>query len=114
MDFKLSGGDWVPDGKGGFVTLTGAEETLQRALLRLTVRRGILPFWPDFGSELSRLGRVLPSQRDSEADRFVFEALQEEPELMVRDVTVTEVDGQMDVSVWLSARGVSARLDVTT
>ena len=46
MERKLAGGDYVPDGVGGFVGLSGGEEVLARVLFRLTARRGGLPFLP--------------------------------------------------------------------
>ena len=43
MEWKLTEGDYVPDGKGGFTALTGSGEVLARVLYRLTARRGALP-----------------------------------------------------------------------
>ena len=38
MENKLIGGDYVPDGAGGFVRQTGSEALLSQALFRLTCR----------------------------------------------------------------------------
>lgn len=56
MERKLVNGDYVPDGKGGLTVLTGAEEVLQRALFRLTARRGALPFLPELCERADGLG----------------------------------------------------------
>ena len=50
VEWKLTEGDYVPDGKGGFTALTGSGEVLARVLYRLTARRGALPFLPGLGS----------------------------------------------------------------
>ena len=52
MELKIKNGDYIPDGLGGFVTVQGTEKLLQRALLKLTARRGVFPFMEDFGSRL--------------------------------------------------------------
>ena len=39
----LRGGDYVPDGFGGFVRLQEEEALLERALFKLTCRRGGVP-----------------------------------------------------------------------
>ena len=46
----LRGGDYVPDGFGGFVRLQEEEALLERALFKLTCRRGAFPFLPELGS----------------------------------------------------------------
>ena len=61
MEWKLSAGDYVPDGTGGLTALSGSGEVLARALYRLTARRGALPFLPALGSRLYQLGRERPS-----------------------------------------------------
>ena len=40
MALILRAGDYVPDEKGGFQSAQGAQELLERALWKLTVRRG--------------------------------------------------------------------------
>ena len=42
----LRGGDYVPDGFGGFVRLHDSEALLACALFKLTCRRGALPSQP--------------------------------------------------------------------
>ena len=62
------------------------EEILQRALSRLTARRGSFPFLPEFGSRLYLLGTVAPSVRALAAERYVTEALAPETALRVEQV----------------------------
>ena len=40
VEIKIQNGDYVPDGLGGVVRLSGAEALLERILFRLTARRG--------------------------------------------------------------------------
>lgn len=101
MERKLVNGDYVPDGKGGLTVLTGAEEVLQRALFRLTARRGALPFLPELGSRLYQLRRAKPVQWDSMARQYVAEALAGERELAVTEVAVRQAGERLWVQVRL-------------
>lgn len=83
MALMLREGDYVPDGQGGFLTVTGAREVLERVLWKLTVRRGSFPFLPELGSRLYLLGRVPAGQREALAAQYAAEALADE------EVTVT-------------------------
>lgn len=84
MELKLVNGDYQPDGHGGL--RQAEEEILQRALSRLTARRGSFPFLPEFGSRLYLLGTVAPSVRALAAERYVTEALAPETALRVEQV----------------------------
>ena len=79
MELKLVNGDYLPDGHGGL--RQAEEEILQRALSRLTARRGSFPFLPEFGSRLCLLGAVAPLARETAAERYVTEALAPETAL---------------------------------
>lgn len=106
MEFQLRNGDYVPDGRGGLRTLEGAEEVLQRVLFRLQARRGGLPLMPRLGSRLHQLTREKPAARRAVAERYVMEALEEEPDVEIREVTLTETgDGRGLLTVWLDWRG---------
>lgn len=78
MERILKNGDYVPDGAGSLRSVSGGEETLARALFRLTARRGALPFLPGLGSRLFELTREKPSARQALAEQYVAEALGEE------------------------------------
>ena len=77
MEWKLSQGDYVPDGAGGLTALSGGEEVLARVLYRLTARRGSFSFLPDLGSRMGELRREKPSGWDALARQFAVEALDE-------------------------------------
>ena len=110
MEARIRNGDYLPDGQGGFLRAEGGEALLQRALLRLTARRGRFPFLPDFGSRLYLLGMVAPTVRELAAERYVTEAL------AMEDLTVEEVrlDEDGDLSVLLRIQGESYTLWLTT
>ncbi len=72
----LRGGDYVPDGFGGFVRLQEEEALLERALFKLTCRRGAFPFLPELGSRLRELGRLRPSARNAAAQQYAAQALE--------------------------------------
>ena len=88
MELKLVNGDYQPDGHGGL--RQAEEEILQRALSRLTARRGSFPFLPEFGSRLYLLGTAAPSVRALAAERYVTEALAPEAALKVESVRLRE------------------------
>ena len=75
MELMLRGGDYVPDGRGGFLRAEGADGLLQRVLWKLTVRRGSFPLLPDLGSRLYLLTREKPGARGALARQYVAEAL---------------------------------------
>ena len=77
-ELRLENGDYVPNGLGGVVRTEGAEAVLEQVRFRLTARRGTFPFWPDLGSRLWQLGRISAANRQSAAEQYVAEALEEE------------------------------------
>lgn len=58
MDTLLYDGDFKVDGRGRPIPCTGYQELLQRALIRLTVRRGSFDYDPELGSRLDTLGQA--------------------------------------------------------
>lgn len=109
----LLGGDYVPDGFGGFVGLTGEEALLQRALFKLTCRRGAFPFLPELGSRLWLLGREKPGSRETAATLYGAEALQGMG-LVIRRTQVRMLgDGRAEVTYWMTREGETMRLEVT-
>lgn len=114
MEWKLMDGDYVPDGMGGLTGLNGSGEVLARVLYRLTARRGGLPFLPELGSRLYRLGQEKPSARQALAAQYVAEALREETDLQVRAVELEPGGETARVAVYLDWRGkaLTARVEV--
>ena len=105
MERKLVNGDYVPDGKGGLTVLTGAEEVLQRALFRLTARRGALPFLPELGSRLYLLPREKPSARQALSVQYAAEALGDEEDLRVTGAQLNETAEGLRLTVYLDWQG---------
>ena len=105
MELKLQNGDYLPDGAGGVEGCAGAEEVLARVLFRLTARRGALPFLPELGSQLYRVLREKPSARLAAAKQYVAQALEEETEVSVTDVTLTDTQQGLEIAVKLLWQG---------
>jgi phage gp46-like protein len=104
LELLLKNGDYLPDGKGGFVRVMGDEELLQRVLFKLTVRRGSFPLLPELGSRLFELSRNKESQRESLARQYATEALKDE-DVTVEHVTVTQMSTGLRVTVFLNRNG---------
>lgn len=109
----LHNGDYVSDGKGGFLRKQGASGVLQEALFRLSCRRGGFPFLPELGSRFYLLCREKPSARDMAAGQYAVEAL-EGLDVTVEDAKVLAIqDGVARVTVTLSAGEEQISLEVT-
>ena len=112
MGNRLDYGDYVPDGCGGFIRLTGDEALLQEALFRLTCRRGSFPFLPELGSRLYSLHREKPAQMELLARQYAQQALAALP-LTVESVTVRLLaDGQVQLHFALRRNGQTDYLEV--
>ena len=106
MELLMENGDYVPDGAGGMRRLEGAQAALQRVLFRLQGRRGGFAPLPRMGSQLHKVLREKPSQRPGLAEQYVREALQEETDVSVTQVTLTPGDnGTALLQVELSWQG---------
>jgi phage gp46-like protein len=105
MELLLKNKDYVPDGEGGVVGLTGGEELLARVLFQLTARRGSFPFLPSLGSRLYLLRGAKPGQWESLARQYVTEALSDEPSLTVTDLTVYSQGERLWLVLELSYEG---------
>lgn len=90
MELKIRNGDYVADGVGGERRAVGMDALVERALFRLSVRRGSFPFLPTLGSELHLLFREKPSQRCAAAKQYAAAALAEEAALTVEDAALSE------------------------
>lgn len=75
MSLKLRDRDYVPNGAGGFQTVSGSRRVLEEALFLLSVRRGSFSVLPEMGSRLYTLGREKPSVRATIAKIYAQEAL---------------------------------------
>lgn len=111
MELQMMNGEYIPDRKGGFVRLDGAEALLQRVLFRLTARRGGFPLLPEMGSDLHLILREKPSARQAAATEYVAQALKGE-DVRISKVEVAEAGGETMLTVWLEWQG--ELLHVTT
>ena len=85
MDALLIDGGHLCDHLGSPVMVGGERELLQRAAIRLAVKRGSLPHDPGFGSALHRLDADGPAAaRDARALAAARLALAPLPQLEVR------------------------------
>jgi phage gp46-like protein len=101
MALKIRKGDYVTGDSGRLETASGAEAVLQRVLFRLIARRGALPMWPELGSRLYLLPRASVGQRDALARQYVAEALAQETDLEVTEVTLS-AGGDLQVELdWM-------------
>ncbi len=112
LELELRYGDYVPDQTGGLRRAAGADALLQRALFRLTARRGMFPFWETLGSRLWELGRLPAAERQAAARQYVAEALAEEA-VQVESVSLSEFGGgRAGIAVELSYEGGSLAVSV--
>lgn len=105
MTLILQKGNYVPDGKGGFLRAQGAQGLLAEALFRLSCRRGAFPLLPQLGSRLYTLTQEKPSAWEMMARQYCAEAL-EGLDLTVQQVQVTPLeDSALHVAAYLRYHG---------
>lgn len=115
LELKMRNGDYVPAANGDFETVSGEDEVLQRAMLRLQARRGCFDALPDYGSRLYTLCRLKPGERAAGARTFAEEALAAEPEVQVGEVRYTPgADGgaRLEIELLCGGRSGTLALDV--
>ena len=88
MELKIKDRDYVSDGAGALVRVSGREELLERVLYKLSVRRGSFALAPELGSELHLLWREKGERRETAAKQYVARALAEETALTVSGVSL--------------------------
>lgn len=108
MTAVLKDGDYVFDARGRIMEVSGRDELIQRALIRLKARKGQFPLDPNLGSELFRLdlNRASPDQ----IDPLIREALAPIHEIQVlgAERTVHPEDGRLSLTVSLKIGGDTA------
>lgn len=113
MELQMQKGDYLPDGAGDFLKATGQDALLQRALFKLTARRGGFAPWPELGSRLYLLAREKPGARLAAAYQYTVEALEDETELTVEAVDLEELgEGLFRMQVQLSSQGSSYTMEL--
>ena len=93
MELKIKDRDYVADGAGGLVRVSGWDELLERVLFKLSVRRGSFALAPELGSKLHLLWR--------EKGESVAEALADEEGLSVTGMELAEKNGFLELRVLL-------------
>jgi len=112
MDTLLYRGDHATDARGIPIKVTDVDALVQRALLRLGIRRGSFAYDRDLGSELYRLSRDTSSATRRAASSYVQEALIPLPELIIDDVGCKIERERMIVTVKLSHSGRRYSLEI--
>lgn len=113
MDTLILSGDHAVDGRGLPIAVTGIRELVQRAMIRLAVKKGSFAPDPGLGSELFRLGSKSGETRDRVALSYVQEALAPIRELRVESVRCKQPDLQrLIVEVGLAAEAGRYTLEV--
>lgn len=108
MELKLENGGYIPGAGGKMTRVSGAEETAQRVMMKLTAHRGGFALLPGYGSRLHTLLRTArPSTYQTAAMQYIAEALEEEPDVTVQSVEVRpEGEETLRVEVCFTADGV--------
>lgn len=112
MDNLLIDGDMIPDFAGDVQKIRGYKEIIQRAMIRLTMKKGSFAYQPELGSRLHHLDI-------HKIDQFtllsiVSEALADMEEITVLDVerTVNQSEKILYLTVYLQINGQNAMLEV--
>lgn len=88
IDTLLINGDHSTDSRGIPIKITGERELIQRALLRLTIKKGSFEQDPALGSELYKLHGIRGGNIARIAQSYVQEALLPMQEITVSGVAV--------------------------
>lgn len=83
MDILLKNGQHAVDDLGAPIEIFDTSEIIQRAIIRLSVKKGSFPHDPELGSELYKLHRSNSKTTQNEALSYVQEALRPIPEIEV-------------------------------
>lgn len=101
MELKIKDRDYVADGAGGLVRVSGWDELLERVLFKLSVRCGRFALVPELGSKLHLLWREKGESCATAAKQYVAEALADEEGLSVMGVELAEKNGLLELRVLL-------------
>ena len=101
MELKIRDRDYVADGAGGLVRVSGREELLERVLFKLSVRRGSFALAPELGSKLHLLWREKGESRAAAAKQYAAEALADEEGLTVTGTEISQRNGLLELRVLL-------------
>lgn len=106
MDILLVNGDHYLDSRGLPVTLTGEQEKIQQALIRLSIRRGTFPLDPELGGRLYLLQKARAQDLNRLALSYAADALASMKGVEVVDALVKSTQGQgLEVTLSLRVEG---------
>ena len=113
MDTLLYGGDFAKDARGYPVLVSGVQELLQQALIRLKVKKGSFVYDPELGSELHTL-QPGGSDLSAQALRLAREALKQMGSIQVQQAAVRRVERpeNLEIVVTLKAVGQNGQWEV--
>lgn len=112
MSILIKNGDYVPDGKGSVMTVSGGEDIICEVLFRLSARRGSFPLLPEFGSRIYRLRGEKSSVRTALARQYAVEALSELENVSVTDAAVSVTGDRLLIRVELLWQGQALTVEV--
>lgn len=92
MDTLLVSGDHFTDSRRLPVAVTGERELIQRALLRLSIKKGSFKEDPSLGSELYKLKGFHGENLERLAQSYAQEALLPMPEISVSSVALERAE----------------------
>lgn len=103
MDTALKNGDFYLGTTGKPMAISGMKEMLQRALIRLTVKKGSFIYDKNLGSNLYTL-KATSGNIKNKATLIVKEALADMTEITVDDITFKLINGgeNLNINVLLS------------
>lgn len=112
MDTLLQNGDVLSDCAGDLQAVHGVQEIIQRAMIRLRMKRGSFVYDPKLGSDLHRLDL-------HRLDQFTLLSVVQEALEGMEELTVTDVEKTVDwkeqvlyLTVYLNVSGQDAVLEV--
>ena len=99
MDTAISNGDFMLDSNGIPISIYGIQEILQRALIRLTVRKGSFIYDTNLGSDLYELKKTTSTNIKSRALSMVKEALKPMSNVLVDDVSTEFINSSENLKL---------------
>ena len=99
MDTAISNGDFMLDSNGIPISIYGIQEILQRALIRLTVRKGSFIYDTNLGSDLYKLKKTTSTSNKSRALSMVKEALKPMSNVLVDDVSTEFINSSENLKL---------------
>ena len=112
MDILLKNGDHATDPCGVPIAITEAEEKIQRAILRLCIRRGSFVYDKTLGSELYKLNGNNSEDLNRTAQSYIQEALLPLPEIRVGEVLCRNSGGTIHISTILEYQNQNYQIEL--